>query len=393
MAVRYRHVLALLAATASVTLAGACGKSTTPGTGAGPGVPPVIAATPGSGTTATPGTPLIPPPPRPDEFLVLLSAAGLLGPDQTYLMSLALVASSLNRGELPGPPARTLVFPGDSSLGTLFAREWGATGNAEFLSEAKGSVTVEGNREVWLEVSWENWEDLSPLDSLAPDALHVIDLSTTGVGDSGVAHLAGLTRLQHLNLNGTQVGAAGLAHIESLKMLQVLDLNATRVTDPGMIHVRELPSLTVLNLWSTAVGDEGVAHLKGMGRLRSLNLGGTAITDDGLVHLQTLPALEDLGLSHTEITDEGLVHLSGLTYLKTLDLTGTSITDEGLEHLRGLASLTWISLGGSAVTVEGMKRLREVMPNVSISHPQAPKTPTPVPVRSPSPTPRRQAIS
>ena len=56
--------------------------------------------------------------------------------------------------------------------------------------------------------------------------------------DAGMAHLKGLTSLQHLDLGGTQIGDAGLVHLKGLYDLSELDLGFTQVTDAGLARLR-----------------------------------------------------------------------------------------------------------------------------------------------------------
>ena len=52
------------------------------------------------------------------------------------------------------------------------------------------------------------------------------------VGDAGLAHLKGLTRLQVLNLRGTGVSDAGLVNLKGLTQLQTLNLNEAGLLSP-----------------------------------------------------------------------------------------------------------------------------------------------------------------
>ena len=89
-----------------------------------------------------------------------------------------------------------------------------------------------------------------------------VRLSTTKVGDAGLVHLKGLTRLQSLNLNDTKVSDAGLVNLKGLTRLRSLTLNNTKVSDAGLVHLKGMTQLQWLYLKNTNVTDKGVKSLK-----------------------------------------------------------------------------------------------------------------------------------
>ena len=74
------------------------------------------------------------------------------------------------------------------------------------------------------------------LAQLAPwaESLSVLDLRETGVSDTGLEFLAGLTRLEQLYLGRTRVTDDGLAHLSKLKSLRVLNLERLPVSGEGL---------------------------------------------------------------------------------------------------------------------------------------------------------------
>jgi mono/diheme cytochrome c family protein len=83
-----------------------------------------------------------------------------------------------------------------------------------------------------------------------------LDLKNAGIGDAGLAHLAGLTDLQRLHLEKTKVTDAGLQHLKGLSSLVYLNLYGTEVTDAGLEHLKPLKQLKNLYLWQTKVSEE-----------------------------------------------------------------------------------------------------------------------------------------
>ena len=105
------------------------------------------------------------------------------------------------------------------------------------------------------------------------------------IGDEGLAHLKGLTELQHLNLRGASgVTDAGLVHLEGMTKLDSLILDFTTITDAGLEHLATLPSLRFLSLRNTRATGSGLVHLKGSRKLASLGLG-REVTDAGMASL------------------------------------------------------------------------------------------------------------
>jgi internalin A len=200
--------------------------------------------------------------------------------------------------------------------------------------------------------------------------LRTIYLSDTQVTNAGLSPLAKQAQLRvlHLSLN-RNVGDSGLAHLSGLTALEELHLTSTAVTDTGLSHLAGLTQLKTLSLGRTKIAGTGLSHLAGMSRLESLDLCETPLMDGGLAHIGRLASLEYLWLEGTRISDEGLGHLKGLTGLKTLDLRHTSVGDKGLKQLLGsLTNLRRLSLEGTRATEAGIEELRSALPKVDVRH-------------------------
>jgi Leucine Rich repeat len=133
-------------------------------------------------------------------------------------------------------------------------------------------------------------------------------LSNSLVTDDGLAKLAGIARLRHLNLdNCREITSEGVAHLKSLPDLRKLSLNRTGVGDAGLAHLADLPLLTELSLVGDAgVTDAGAAYLARCRELRVLRLQDTHLGDKGLVELQAAPQLRELYLDGSRVTEKGL---------------------------------------------------------------------------------------
>ena len=120
------------------------------------------------------------------------------------------------------------------------------------------------------------------------------------VVDASTTHLARLTSLQGLVLRKTgfekeSITATGLARLASLSQLQHLNLSATRVNDAAIASLTNLKKLRSLDLGLTGLGNAGLVHLAKLPRLESLGVmyqegfGGTKVTAEGLQHLAEQP--------------------------------------------------------------------------------------------------------
>jgi len=154
--------------------------------------------------------------------------------------------------------------------------------------------------------------------------IHALDLSLSGVTDTGLAHLFALSDVVNLSLRGcARITDLGLAHVKRLSTLAELNLcGCDQVTDAGLAHLAALPGLTSLVLkdcWQ--ITDQGLAYLTVLDRLTSLNIRGCShITNAGLRHLGSLTYLARVSLPRVRGIGAGLVHLTRLPCLTRIDL-------------------------------------------------------------------------
>ncbi len=82
------------------------------------------------------------------------------------------------------------------------------------------------------------------------------------MGDAGLAHIAGLSRIHSLYLLNTGVTDAGLRHLSGLGGLSEVYLDGTKVTDDGIKHLAGLPSLKWLHVKRTGVSAAGAGAVE-----------------------------------------------------------------------------------------------------------------------------------
>lgn len=105
----------------------------------------------------------------------------------------------------------------------------------------------------------------------------------TRISDFGVAKLATLKKLRHLNLSGSLVTGAALKTLATLPHLQRLSLwNASGIADSSAAAFESLQTVTSLDLSNTAIGDPTLAALAKLPNLQRLYVSDTAVTADGI---------------------------------------------------------------------------------------------------------------
>lgn len=178
------------------------------------------------------------------------------------------------------------------------------------------------------------------LDVLAGAPLQTLVLGR--LDDSGAAHLRLFPLLRELNCYEAPLTPAGLAHLAGLRRLEHLDLtNARQLTDDGFAPLARLVGLRRFNAIGTGLGDRGVRQLAGLNSLENLSLGSSALTDAGMRSIGELVGLSLLQVTKdaTQVTDRGLEFFWRLHRLQQLWLDAPNITGSGFAPLTELTSL------------------------------------------------------
>jgi len=203
-------------------------------------------------------------------------------------------------------------------------------------------------------------------------ALRFLDLKgNTNVDiDKHLAHVASFTELEYLDLRDTQIGDAGMAHLTGLTKLRKLYVSSNPLTgnisDAGMAYLKNLKSLEDLGLPFRGITDAGIEHLTKLDSLKKINISGDGITDKSLKIIAKMKSVEDLKiLDHNHnITDAGIKELAESTSLKALYIQGCSITNKGLASLSKMITLTKLKLIRLQINGEGLAALKE-LPNLT----------------------------
>lgn len=211
------------------------------------------------------------------------------------------------------------------------------------------------------------------------EALEVLELRNTRVGNFSLNQIRGLSRLREVTFEGStfndrtpqyfrelpvvkfsctcrRLGDTGLRALRHSEGIRWLELRETQISGAGLEALEELVLLETLVLLDRDIGEEGFEHLAMLSKLRHLELSGP-LDDSRMPGLGALTGLRTLRLSHPPLDDRVAPELSALTELEVLDLGRTAISDEGLSALAELQSLRVLRLDHTRVTNRGLQHL------------------------------------
>ena len=163
---------------------------------------------------------------------------------------------------------KTLHFPKDRSLGyikildTTINRQfqtyhlktpigylnWNDWMRAENFSQARGDVIIPPGKKAALFLNKNAFRDLSPLENLRPDDLHMLSYRQTSWNDKikltkdNALHISHLTGLKELRLFAITTLTESMKHLIKLPSLEMLDL-PKGMTNKDLLYVTQMKSL------------------------------------------------------------------------------------------------------------------------------------------------------
>jgi hypothetical protein len=114
-------------------------------------------------------------------------------------------------------------------------------------------------------------------------------LNNCPITDDGLAALDGRGNVRWLEVRKTKITDEGLKHLRGMD-LEALDLSSTNIGDDGLANLGkcDFPNLKTMALEQLPkVTDLGIAHLSRFKTLEILTVAGTNVTKDGIRHLKT----------------------------------------------------------------------------------------------------------
>ena len=152
------------------------------------------------------------------------------------------------------------------------------------------------------------------------------------ITDNNMVHLQQLPKLYNLRVH-RGIGDAGVAHLAG-KNFSTFNMPDSKLTDKGLATIGTFTGLSHLVIPShSGITDAGISKLMGIKFLNILNLTRTNITDASMPFIAQNKHLNKLFLSYTGITDAAIPTLSNLS-LQRLDIQGTAITPAGVAQLK-----------------------------------------------------------
>jgi hypothetical protein len=153
---------------------------------------------------------------------------------------------------------------------------------------------------------------LSKLLHLQSLKLEECDVSEEGLSALSVLHELrdlSLVRLHQFRYGGGFSGLKDscLVPLQGLTYLEQLSLSGNRITDKGLELIAHLPNLATLDLDATDVTDAGIVSLQSMKNLKAIRLGGTRVTPEGVKRLQeAIPGI-DVDMQIDQATAQALM--------------------------------------------------------------------------------------
>ena len=189
---------------------------------------------------------------------------------------------------------------------------------------------------------------------------------------SDLAALAKRANLQSVALRGMErpigaTGPSGIASLATLTRLEHLDLSYGPVTDDDLLHFSRSTELRWLSLESTGVSDAGLAAFASSNELRYVNLDEAKITDASMPVIGQWKHVEGLAVGGREskISDRAAPTLASLKELRWLDLSSTKLTDAALTALKELPALRRLLLPPT-MTVAAIERWKRAHVTVDV---------------------------
>jgi hypothetical protein len=200
-----------------------------------------------------------------------------------------------------------------------------------------------------------------------------------GLTDAGVAHLARMARLEHLDLTGANVTDRGLEVLRSLPNLRTFKMCwQGGISDAGVSNLRFCDQLESVNVMGSPVGDGLIEALSGKPLLRRLETG-RLVTDAGLALLRDFPRFrtwqgeqpappndENDEPTHLLIdgpfSNAGLAKLAGLEGVHALDLFWhvSEVTTDAFAVLAELPNLASLGADGRLSDDVAMRRFAAI---------------------------------
>jgi hypothetical protein len=204
------------------------------------------------------------------------------------------------------------------------------------------------------------------------DTLKLVDLSVPGMGPHDhrkvdpfdaafFEHLSHIAAMESLNIISTQANDEWIAPLGRLTNLKkLIFVNNGKLTDTGLEHLAGLSKLEQFSYVGTGMKGHAFAKFEGWTKLTRCSFRGSSIDDEGLKQLcEHFPNLESISLAHAKFADAGAVNLARLTKLKGLELGTHSATPQCLLNVAKLP-LDYLQLGEGFDGPEAIALIKDI---------------------------------
>ncbi|HOQ32896.1 MAG TPA: hypothetical protein PLA12_10340, partial [Candidatus Hydrogenedens sp.] len=160
-------------------------------------------------------------------------------------------------------PERTITFPDNKSLGKILTRAWREPLQAEWkpFTDAKGTITIQKNTEVKLQMEIEGAREMSWLTNLHPNDIQALGLVGYGINDEKIGYISHLTGLKSLQLVQTAVSDTGILKLKNLRNLREVKLYTINITDRGFEVFDSFPLLEELWIQQAKITNASVGRI------------------------------------------------------------------------------------------------------------------------------------
>lgn len=286
--------------------------------------------------------------------------------------------------------AHLAVLPSLPAL-LLFESFQGSFTDASFLYLANTSTLRVVNLRDQRSITGSGLAALAKLDSL----VH-LNVSGCPLSEAGIGELAQLTQLQVLFVDSTPFSDAHLPVLDGMRQLRDFQVKSATVTAAGIAGRKSLAGLKVLAM-SLGAGDgvsqagalaeacpvldnliitgridapltaEDIAELKAFPKLLKLKLYHPGIMEESVAGISALPKLQSLGFGYLKFTDACLPALVAHKNLWDLDFGEAQITDAGLLSLTKMKSLKRVKVNGCPkLTAAALAAFQKARPDVKV---------------------------
>lgn len=182
--------------------------------------------------------------------------------------------------------------------------------------------------------------------------LRILTLPHCSVQSRWLRRLPQLPKLERLDLTGTWIDDDAMPHIAAIRTLKALNISTTAVGDAGLAALKDHSALESLRFPHTEATDDAVSGLVGLARLREIELPERA-TDQSLYLLRAFPELRALLLTHANPSPTALASLYEIPCLEFLSL-GETVGDAGVGRLHMATQIRFLWLESEETTAEGL---------------------------------------